>query len=127
MSIDRVIVKRGTNSMGSDSDTYILAENQIASNNPQITISDSGTNIIHIISGLSLSGSRVSNAALLLNLSKGGAITILSANLMTFKVGGNPLTQTGGTNYTFNQFCVSKLGVTVPSSGINSGGSVIIT
>ncbi|CAK0780704.1 hypothetical protein CCP4SC76_7560004 [Gammaproteobacteria bacterium] len=61
-----------------------------------------------------------------LTLSNGAVVTVLGANTFKYDVGGNALEGINHTPVSFDTFIQGTLGVTVPTSGIATGGPVTI-
>ncbi|MEZ4741026.1 MAG: hypothetical protein R3B45_01020 [Bdellovibrionota bacterium] len=122
-----LIVQRGQ-AVGAagGNDTYILSPSTIESNE-DITISDAtGINKVQLYAGLKISSSRVASNTLMLNLSNGASITVLSASEFSYETGGNLLSGKSGNAYNFRSFALNVLGVSVPTSGVVDGGAVEI-
>jgi len=123
MSNDTFNVQRGIVGKGVGDDTYILSANLVEAN-ASITISDvEGSNRIQLISGLSITASRLAANTLELTLSNGAVITVLDADKMTFVTGGNPLSGEPGLEKNYQNFGADILGVAIPGSGVVTGGS----
>jgi methionine-rich copper-binding protein CopC len=103
---------------GEGDDRYIL-DSALLAPNQKITISDlQGSNTLHLVGGLTITGSKVTNNALLLTLSNGAEVTLLGADTFQFLTGGNPLTGQGAQTSTFSDFVTKGLGYTaVPAPG----------
>ena len=107
-------------------DTYLISGSMVAAGQT-LTISDSnGNNSVQLASGLSIASSKVTSNALQLTLSNGGTVTVLSADLFTYDVGGNTSAGIDNTDVGYASFVQSTLGVMLPSSGIANGGAKII-
>ena len=126
MTRDTVTVERGIISAGADVDTYLIDPWRVEAG-AAITISDIGSNRVHLLDGLEITASRVASTALELTLSNGATVTILDAQNYTVETGGNPLFGTRGVEYDFESFTRAILGVAVPGSGIATGGSASVT
>ena len=112
---------------GLGNDTYILSTATL-SPGQSITISDSGTNTLQLVDGLSINSSMVTNNAIQLTLSNNAVITILDCASFNFDVGGNALVGPGDIQ-DFSTFVTTTLGIDeVPAPGENavSGGSITI-
>jgi methionine-rich copper-binding protein CopC len=103
---------------GEGDDRYILNSALLAPNQ-KITISDTqGSNTLHLVGGLTITGSKVTNDALLLTLSNGAEVTLLGANTFKFMTGGDSLTGQGAQTSIFSDFVTKDLGYTaVPAPG----------
>jgi Ca2+-binding RTX toxin-like protein len=103
---------------GEGDDRYIL-DSALLAPNQKITISDTqGSNSLHLVGGLTITGSKVTNDALQLTLSNGAEVTLLGANTFQFLTGGNPLTGQGAPTSTFSDFVTKNLGyASVPAPG----------
>ena len=126
MTQDTVTVERGIAGAGADLDTYLIDPRRVEAG-ATITISDIGSNRVHLLDGLEITASRVASTALELTLSNGATVTILDAQNFTVEIGGNPLFGTRGVEYDFESFTRAILGVAVPGSGIATGGSASVT
>ncbi|MBB1485382.1 DUF1566 domain-containing protein [Oceanospirillum sediminis] len=125
-SDDTFIVQRGVIGRGEGNDTYILSAFQIDSNAAIQIIDSQGNNEIQLIGGLSITSSQVAPDAILLNLSNGATVTILGAGNYSYISGGDPLTGITGQPRSHSDFVSSILGTSIPSSGINNGGTSTI-
>jgi uncharacterized protein YxjI/methionine-rich copper-binding protein CopC len=107
-------------------DTYLISGSMIAAGQ-SITISDAkGSNSLQLANGLAIASSKVASTALQLTLTNSAVITINDANLFTYEAGGNLTAGINTADVSFATFAQNTLGVTVPSSGIASGGAVVI-
>lgn len=117
-----------TVSAGAGNDTYIVSPATIGAGQ-QVTITDTeGTNTLQLVGGLSITSSQVANDALLLTLSNGAVVTLLSASAFNFNVGGNVLAGIAGTDKDYATFAQEDLGVTVPAEGeaaVDGGAATI--
>lgn len=126
MTIDVQIIQRGIVGKGNGYDHYILSDYWV-DDGAEITISDSGSNNLHLIHGLEISSSLVAQNAVMLTLSNGAQITVLDADNYDFTVGGNPLIGEEGIRLSYDDFISKVLGVEMPQSGISTGGAVTIS
>jgi hypothetical protein len=111
---------------GEGNDRYIL-DSALLAPNQKITISDTqGSNSLHLVGGLTITGSKVTNDALLLTLSNGAEVTLLGANTFQFLTGGNPLTGQGAQTSTFSDFVTKDLGYkAVPTTGMDQSTTTV--
>lgn len=125
MSADLAIVQRGIVGKGVGKDSYIISSNLVQAQE-QITITDTGENVIQFIEGLEVLSGKVAASAMLLTLGNGAQLTVLDAQNYTYVVGGSALEDIAGENYTFQEFVSSVLGSEVPLSGLATvAGSVV--
>ena len=75
---------------------------------------------------MSIASSQVTSTALKLNLSNGGSVTVLNANLFTYDVGGNSTAGIDNADVSYASFAQNTLGVALPSSGMANGGAKVI-
>lgn len=102
---------------GAGNDKYIASPAAFGASK-STTISDTGgNNTLQLISGLTIVSSLVASDTLQLTLSNGCKLTILSASLFSFEIGGDPLSGTAGIIQTFSEFVTTSLGTTVPAAG----------
>ena len=59
-------------------------------------------------------------------MSNGSTVTVLDANLFTYDVGGNNSAGIDNVDVSYASFTQNTLGVTVPASGMASGGAKVI-
>jgi methionine-rich copper-binding protein CopC len=113
---------------GEGNDRYVL-DSALLAPNQKITISDTqDSNSLHLVGGLTITGSKVTNDALLLTLSNGAEVTLLGANTFQFLTGGNPLTGQGAQTSTFTDFVTKDLGyASVPAPGNVVQSSTTVT
>ncbi len=114
--------------MGADAgnETYLISGSMV-SDGQAITISDAkGSNSVQLASGMSIASSQVTSNALKLTLSNGGTVTVLNADLFTYDVGGNTSAGIDNIDVGYASFVQNTLGVTLPSSGVVSGGVKVI-
>lgn len=125
-SDDTFIVQRGIVGKGEGNDIYVLSSSLI-DNDASITISDTqGENSIQLIGGLSITETLIAQDTLQLTLSNNAKITILGAASIKYLTGGDPLTSTVASERNYSDFTSAILGGSIPSSGVNSGGSSVI-
>lgn len=111
---------------GTGNDTYLISGSMIPAGK-NITISDAiGANSLQLASGLSISSSQVSSSALKLTLSNGSTVTVLGADKFSYEIAGNTSAGVNNPDVSFASFVQGSLGTTIPSSGVNSGGGLII-
>ncbi len=126
---DYVILQYASPAMvgaGTGNDTYLLS-NTLLPAGTNLTISDaSGSNSIQLAPGLSIASSQVTSTALKLTLTSGATVTILGANAFTYDVGGNTTAGIDQTDVSYSSFVTGTLGTSIPSSGIATGGAVVI-
>ena len=107
-------------------DTYLLSGSMIGAGQ-NLTISDAkGSNSIQLADGLSIASSKVASNAMLLTLTNGGIVTINGADTFTYEAGGNSTAGINNVDVSFASFAQNTLGVTVPVSGVATGGAVAI-
>ena len=103
-------------------DTYIISNSIVA--NAAITIVDtSGSNVIQLVDGLSITSSLFAADAVQLTLSNGAVVTINGASNFSFDVGGNTTSGTSGTSNTLAAFAASMGVATLPASGSTAGSA----
>ena len=125
MSADLAIVQRGIVGKGVGHDSYIISSKLVQAQE-QITITDTGENLIQFVEGLEVLSGKVAASALLLTLGNGAQLTVLDAQNYTYVVGGSALEDVAGDTYSFPEFVSSVLGSEVPLSGLETvAGSVI--
>ncbi|CAK0755237.1 exported hypothetical protein [Gammaproteobacteria bacterium] len=106
---------------GLGDDTYVLGPNTLSSTT-NLTLSDTqGSNRIQLVAGLSIAKSEVAPTALRLTLDNGAKVTVLGANGFQYAVGST------ATPVTYTAFTQNTLKVTVPPTGIVTGGPVTIS
>ncbi len=111
---------------GAGNDTYLIT-NTLLPAGTNLTITDtSGSNSIQLAAGLSIASSQVTSTALKLTLASGATLTILGANNFTYDIGGNTTAGIDQTDVSYSTFVTGTLGTTIPSSGIATGGAVVI-
>lgn len=111
---------------GTGNDTYLISGSMIPAGK-NVTISDAiGANSLQLASGLSISSSQVSSSALKLTLSNGSTVTVLGADKFSYEIAGNTSAGVNNPDVSFASFVQGSLGTTIPSSGVNSGGGLII-
>lgn len=104
-------------------DTYILSGATLSQSSTYTVTDTQGSNSIQLAGGLSLSGFQVASSALQLTFSSGAVVNILDAQLFTYEAGGNIIGGINNADVSFNSFVSTALGVTVPTSGVVSGGA----
>ncbi|CAK0780872.1 hypothetical protein CCP4SC76_7610003 [Gammaproteobacteria bacterium] len=113
---------------GAGNDTYIMTPYQLTTGTQILTISDTqGNNLLQLAEGLSIAKSEVAATSLRLTLSNGAQFTVLGADAFQYDAGGNAAAGVNHTPVSFATFVQNTLLVTVPATGIATGGSVIIT
>lgn len=122
---DIAVVQRGIVGKGVGTDSYILSPRLVESG-AQITITDTGSNTLHLLEGLGIDSGKLAPNALLLTLNNGAKVTILDADDYEYILGGDPLTNQTGKTYNFATLASDVLGGSVPSSGISEVGSFTI-
>lgn len=112
-----------TVSAANGDDTYLVSGYLLASGQ-SVTLTDTqGSNSIQFLPGLSITSSSVAANALQLTFSNGAALTVLDADKFTYEVGGNLLQGVDQPDVGFAAFAASALGVTVPATGVTTGGA----
>ena len=111
---------------GIGSDTYILTPS-LLTGTENITLSDAqGVNLLQLATGLAIVKSEVALTSLRLTLTNGAKVTVLGADAFGYDVGGNAAAGIYHTPVSFAAFAQFTLGVTVPTTGIATGGPVTI-
>lgn len=111
---------------GVGNDTYLLSRSMLPSGT-NLTISDAiGSNSIQLASGLKITSSQVASNALKLTLDTGATVTILGANKFTYDLGGNTSAGIDQVDVSYATLVQGTLGVTLPTSGVVTGGAVTI-
>ena len=103
-------------------DTYIIS-NSIAANAAITIVDTSGSNVIQLVDGLSITSSLFAADAVQLTLSNGAVVTINGASNFTYDVGGNTTAGISGTSNTLTAFAASMGVATLPASGSTAGSA----
>lgn len=112
-----------TTSAAVGNDTYILSSATLGQAGAYTLTDVQGSNSIQLVGGLTLSAFMVASNALQMTLSSGAVVNVLDANLFTYDVGGNLAAGVDNTDVSFSAFVSSALGVTVPTTGLVTGGA----
>lgn len=111
---------------GVGNDTYLISSAMLPAG-ANLTISDAiGSNSIQLAPGLSIASSQVASTALKLTLNSGATVTVLGANNFTYDIGGNTTAGIDQADVSYATLVQNTLGATVPTSGISTGGAVVI-
>ncbi|MBX9937595.1 MAG: Ig-like domain-containing protein [Burkholderiaceae bacterium] len=111
---------------GTGNDTYLISGSLLPSGT-SLTLTDTqGNNSIQLVVGLSIASSKVASTALQLTLNTGAVINVLDADKFTYDVGGNLTAELDHVDVSFASFAQNTLGVVVPTTGVVSGGPVVI-
>lgn len=111
---------------GAGNDTYLLSSSMLSAG-LNLTISDSqGANSLQLANGLNIASSKVASNALQLTLTNGSVINVFGADAFTYDIGGNKTVGIDNIDINYASFVQSVLGVTLPTSGVVSGGAAEI-
>lgn len=111
---------------GSGNDIYLLSPYLLPEGSSKTITDTQGNNSIQLNEGLSIDNSKVAANALMLTLDNGSEITILGADKFGYEPGGNLTIGIDNADMDFSTFVENILGTTVPTSGVNNGGAVVI-
>lgn len=111
---------------GLGDDTYIISGTTLGGGK-SIQITDTqGANSLQLVGGLQIASTMVAADALQITLTNGSTITIMGAAGFTFEAGGNIVAGINNPDVSYSAFVAARLGTSVPTTGVNTGGAVTI-
>lgn len=120
-----VLVSSGVTGAGSGNHRYVFSP-VLVEQNTTITITDvAGDNVIQLMNGMEIGSSIFSQNTLHLTLRNGSTVRVLNANKFRYLLGGNPLTQVAGEEYTYSEV-IQEMFKVVPTSTGKIGGSYTV-
>lgn len=106
---------------GAGNDTYVITPTSMSAGQTINLTDTQGVNTIWLIGGVKIASSTIAANAIQLKLDNGATVNIFGADTFGYKLGGDPLTGTGGVSQAFTVFATTTLG----APGIPSGSATV--